>query len=477
MKIGAAYVRVSTVEQTELSPASQLKTIRDYAKNHGYIIPDEYIFQDDGISGKSADKRPAFRLMIATAKEAERPFDAIFVWKFSRFARNQEEAIMYKNLLRKKGVEVVSISEPSNDSPFASLIERIIEWMDEYYLINLAGEVKRGLKEKASRGEPTGRCAFGYRVENKMLVPTDDAAIVRMIFEQYAAGKGVYSIVTGLNDSGLKMRGKPFAKNGVQYILNNPTYIGKIRWEEDGHLKYNRAAYIPALDELPDGKHEPIISRELWDAVQERLKNSRQEIRYARKGHDVYMLKGLCRCSACGNTLVKVNQGPSRAPALQCCGYNRGMCRVSHYIPIHNADAAVIAALEMVIASGTFKFAPKQPAKSVQVQDWDKLISAEKTRLNRAKEAYLGGVLTLEEYAEIKAAAGDSITKLEASRDKDSGTAAVDVAAYSARVLQVLDVVLADGVSGEAKNRALRSIIDKIVFNKAGGTFDFYFLP
>lgn len=100
-----------------------------------------------------------------------------------------------------------------------------------------------------------------------------------------------------------------------------------------------------------------------------------------------------------------------------------------------------------------------------------------KTRLSRAKEAYLGSVLSLEEYAEIKAAAGGSIAKLEAARDKDNGTAAVDVAAYSARVLQVLDVVRADGVSGEAKNQALRSIIDKIIFKKAGNTFDFFFLP
>lgn len=51
------------------------------------------------------------------------------------------------------------------------------------------------------------------------------------------------------------------------------------------------------------------------------------------------------------------------------------------------------------------------------------------------------------------------------------------MAAYSARVLQVLDVIRADGVSGEAKNQALRSIIDKIIFNKAGGTFDFFFAP
>ena len=273
LKVGAAYIRVSTDRQEEYSPDSQLKIIREHAKRQGYIIPDEFIFQDDGISGKSADKRPAFRLMIATAKEADKPFDAIFVWKFSRFARNQEEAIMYKNLLRKQGVEVVSISEPSNDSPFASLIERIIEWMDEYYLINLAEEVRRGMREKSSRGEPTGRCAFGYRVENKVLVPTEDAATVRMIFEQYAAGKGVFQICTDLNDAGLKVRGKPFGKNTIQYILKNPTYMGKIRWSEE-HTRYHRADYTPVLDELPDGKWTrteswmgiPAVDGSGWDA-------------------------------------------------------------------------------------------------------------------------------------------------------------------------------------------------------------------
>ena len=138
LKIGAAYIRVSTDKQEEYSPASQLKLIRDYAQRAGYIIPDEFIYQDDGISGKTAQKRPAFRLMIAAAKENPAPFSAVFLWKFSRFARNQEEAILYKNLLKKRKIDVVSISEPSNDSPFSSLIERIIEWMDEYYLINLA---------------------------------------------------------------------------------------------------------------------------------------------------------------------------------------------------------------------------------------------------------------------------------------------------------------------------------------------------
>ncbi len=91
--------------------------------------------------------------MIAAAKSDSHPFDVILVWKFSRFARNQEESIVYKSLLRKKcHVDVVSISEPVIEGPFGSLIERIIEWMDEYYSVRLSGEVTRGMTEKALRG-------------------------------------------------------------------------------------------------------------------------------------------------------------------------------------------------------------------------------------------------------------------------------------------------------------------------------------
>ena len=164
MKIAAAYLRVSTEEQDEYSLDSQLKMIREYANKNDYIVPDEYVFVDDGISGRTAKKRNAFQSMIAQAKEKDRQFEAILLWKFSRFARNQEESIVYKAMLRKLGVSVISISEPLPDGPFASLIERIIEWMDEFYSIRLAGEVKRGMQEKASRGEPVTIAPFGYRM-------------------------------------------------------------------------------------------------------------------------------------------------------------------------------------------------------------------------------------------------------------------------------------------------------------------------
>ena len=96
MKIAAAYIRVSTEGQDEYSPDSQIKLCKDYAEKNGYLLPEQYIFYDDGISAKTAKKRIQFNRMIALAKDKSRPFSAILVWKYSRFARNQEESIVYK---------------------------------------------------------------------------------------------------------------------------------------------------------------------------------------------------------------------------------------------------------------------------------------------------------------------------------------------------------------------------------------------
>ena len=182
MKTAAAYLRVSTEEQDEYSLDSQLKLIRAYAAAHDMIVPDEFVFKDE-TSGRSAKKRKDFQRMIALAKEKDRPFEAILVWKFSRFARNQEESIVYKSMLARSGVEVVSISEPLAEGPFGSLIERILEWMDEFYSIRLSGEVRRGMAEKVSRGEVVTPPSFGYELdkEAKRYVPGAQADTVRKI--------------------------------------------------------------------------------------------------------------------------------------------------------------------------------------------------------------------------------------------------------------------------------------------------------
>lgn len=480
LKIGAAYVRVSTDGQVEYSPDSQLKLIRDYAKREGYIIPDEYVYQDDGISGKNAAKRPAFQLMIATAKQSPPAFDAIFVWKYSRFARNQEESLVYKNLLKKNGVAVKSISEPSNDdNPFASLIERILEWMDEYYLINLSAEVKRGMKEKSTRGEVMGKAPFGYRAENKVLVPDDNAPIVKYIYELYNSGISLREISARLEQQGVKtVKGKALNLYGVKYILRNPAYIGKTRWADepnDGH-KYLKSNYDPDVDSMPDGKHEAIISRELWDSVQKRFDGNPPEIKYVRKDNPIiFPLKGLVRCSACGATLTRTSR--RNVPALQCYRYSRGQCNVSHSLNMERMEKIVIEALHEATDKDRFTFSPSTPPATPRLsQNWDKLISAEESRLKRAREAFLDGTFTKEEYTEAREYSELTITALKQQRDKENQTVEnIAPKKYKERVLSAIEVFESPDYSSEAKSKALQSIIERIVYNKPHGTVDIFF--
>ena len=111
----AIYARVSSDRQdVDLSISAQLKALREYAIKNGHTVIKEYV--DEAESGRTA-ARPAFREMIGTAKLKHPPFDMILVWKLSRFARNREDSIIYKSLLRKQGIQVVSINEPIEDTP------------------------------------------------------------------------------------------------------------------------------------------------------------------------------------------------------------------------------------------------------------------------------------------------------------------------------------------------------------------------
>ncbi|HEY4711601.1 MAG TPA: recombinase family protein, partial [Dehalococcoidia bacterium] len=151
----ALYARVSSdAQDVSLSIGAQLKALREYAKQHGYTVVREFV--DEAESGRTS-ARPAFREMIALAKTKEPPFEMILVWKLNRFSRNRVDSITFKELLRKRGISVVSINEPLENNPSGRLLEGIIEGMDEFYSANLGQDIKRGLREAASRGFFVGR--------------------------------------------------------------------------------------------------------------------------------------------------------------------------------------------------------------------------------------------------------------------------------------------------------------------------------
>lgn len=474
MKTAAAYVRVSTERQDEYSLDSQLKLIQEYAKQRDIIVPKEYVFVEDGISGRRADKRPAFQNMIGHAKAGE--FDMILVWKYSRFARNQEESIVYKSMLSRAGVEVVSISETLDDSPFSSLIERIIEWMDEFYSIRLSGEVKRGMDEKLRRHEVVSAPSFGYSMKDKNYVPNEQADIVRKVYRDYLEGKGYTEICRDLNAMGIRSRrGNAIDNRYVKYMLQNPVYIGKIRWSQGGKLDY---VYSPDNEKgiLVDGNFEPIIDLDTWEKVQNKLERQRRARPYTRHDQPVeWMLKGLVRCSECGSTLVYTALS---CPSMQCHKYARGQCKTSHSLAIKKANAAVIDALQEAVELGHFTAAPDIVRESAPGKDYDKLIAAEQLKLKRVLAAYEAGIDNLEEYAAKKKKLTAVIDELKAEQAKVAAAAvpALSLEEMKSKTADVLELIQREDVTEAAKNQALRTILSHIVYEKAAHRLALYFL-
>lgn len=476
LKTAAAYIRVSTDNQTELSPDSQIKVVQQYAKQHGYIIPKEFIFRDDGISGRSADKRPQFNLMIATAKQKPSPFSAVLLWKFSRFARNQEESIFYKSMLRKNGVEVISISEPMVDGPFGTLIERIIEWSDEYYSIRLSGEVKRGMTEKVERGGAVSIPSFGYNIENKKYVINPDTApFVKKIFADYLNGVTMLKIAQNLNALKIKTtRGNLWENRTVEYILRNPVYIGKIRWNPKRRTQRN---YDDPDIMIVDGQHEPIIDDKTFYRVQELLDINRKKHlphTHSKTVNEEYMLHGLVKCSNCGASLSMAVKGTS----LQCVNYIHGKCNKSHSISIKKLNEMVITSLDNMLRTGVFPLSVRNVNKTNSEEteiDINNLIAKEEQKLRRIKEAFEDGIYTLEEYKESKQAIDSQIEMLKKKFIKPQNSEKQLRKKLIEKYKNVPIQLRNNKLSEAEKNDLLRSFVDKIVFNRENTSIQIYF--
>ncbi len=491
LKIGAAYIRVSTDGQMDLSPESQLESILKYAKANNIIVPKEYIFMESqGRSGKKADNRPQFQNMIATAKTTPKPFDCILVWKFSRFARNQDESTFYKGMLRKKlNIDVISISEPVLEGMYGRLIEMIIEWQDEFYSYNLAQDVTRGMKTKAKNGGVQCRPPLGYRIPYHNATPEivpEEAEIVRMIFDRYVNHKmGIFAITKYLNSLGLKTsHGKPFEKRSVEYILQNPIYDGTVRWNrtcnETNEIK------DPSEWIISEGSHPPIISKELFEKAMARYTSE-----YKRKNAkpvDVtkHWLSGMVKCSDCGRTLsscVRHTKTLGDVFTFQCYGYLKGKCQHNLYVQEKEIVPAVLAALDEDINSGTVEYEIKNSVKIEDTHELDtlkNLIQKLDMKEKRAKDAYIDGIDTLEEYKQNKRLIQSERESLEASlaqllETKPEDNESPDDAHMLSSIRSVKDILISEKFTPQQKNIALRSIVDKIVFDKEKNHIDVYY--
>jgi site-specific DNA recombinase len=267
---------------------------------------------------------------------AKGKFKYLIIHKLDRFSRDKFDAVTFKRKLKINGVTILSVTENLDNSPESVMLESCLEGMAQYYSLNLAREVMKGMKESAYKCTHLGgKPPLGYDVDpvtKKYVINNTEAAIVRYIFENYANGTGYNRLLEYLNGMGFKSKcGHSFGKNSLYSIVSNEKYMGRFvfnkKLEKDVSGKRNpqwkpREEWI-----IIDGGIPAIVSEETFNTVQAKLENNNKKRGGRFRAKEIYLLSGLITCGECGASM----SGNTRK-----CGRNKS--RYSSYKCSHRTD-------------------------------------------------------------------------------------------------------------------------------------------
>lgn len=462
MKKSVAYLRMSTDKQ-EYSIDSQLRLIKAYAERNGYWLMDTYI--DEGISGRQAEKRPAFMQMIDDSSKGT--FEYVLIYDSSRFARNLEQSIVYKSILKRNGVDLISITEPIVDEDTSLITDALLGAMNEMYSRKLSKVVKRGMEQKALGNEYFSCAPYGYKKPHKkpLEIIESEAQIVRLVYQKFMEDTSPFKIAQELNALNIKTkRGKCIDKRWVQKILTNVTYKGYMLWKIDDRTYYKKA------------NHPAIIDEDYFDKVQQKYSTNIKRIKHKGRPleHHKHWLTGVLRCPICDTVYVYAKSYSNRADRFRCGGYVGGRCNISKSYRIPDLEALIINELYS-IANDEGRFYNLHFTRITTTANTNlinKEISQLKKTLKRAKDAYLSEIDTLEEYKENKEKLQGQIEELEKKLSQSNKLPTHKELANN--INSVLEVLESDKEM-LSKIKAVKSLIEKITLDGLTGEMLIYF--
>jgi len=300
------YTRVSTEGQLDgFSMDAQEKENRKYAAKNGMTVVK--VFREEGKSGQYAEKRPAFLAMMEFCKSGKA--DVLIVHKVDRFSRMKiVETYQALEELENAKIRFVAVADRI-DTMTPTTDENVLKEASKAngFIQNLKGEVRKGQIAGAECNMHMGGIPpYGYKVdpETKLLeLDKIRAATVKKIFQFYADGESANDICNWLTKQGNKtVNHNLFTPSTLYNMLRNEKYRGCFTWDKatpkdsDGHRNGHtqKEEYI-----RNEGGCPAIVSKELWEKVQERLaENSSQASRAKPKRY--YPLNGMIYCAKCG---------------------------------------------------------------------------------------------------------------------------------------------------------------------------------
>ncbi len=383
----AIYSRVSTDEQAEkgLSLSAQRRTCEQFAASRGWQVV--RVYEDPGFTGKN-DKRPGFQNMLAGAANGE--FKILLVHKLDRFSRSIENTLKNFKVLNSCDVTLVSATEAFDYStPQGRMFFHMMAVFAQWYLENLSAETSKGKYERVRQGLHNGRLPFGYRSggpKKPGVVVPEEAEAVRKAFELCASGNFTdRQIAAYLHEHGFRTRkGRRWSKDTVREMLQNDFYYGVVTYK----------------DEVWPGKHEPIISKELFDrCAAVRRQRGRRPKSYNSKPKRFYLLQRIIRCDRCERHLRM--QTSKKYHYYKESSLERGLIceHAGKSIRMDRADQQVLDILKSLRLPLNWQEIIENTASEMSIgHQVEKERQKIRRQLRRLGEIYQDGIITQKEY-------------------------------------------------------------------------------
>lgn len=385
MKKAVGYLRRSTDKQ-EQSLEDQKREIISFAQREGFEITGWYA--DDAISGVFSENRNQFQELIQNAQLKKRTFDYIIAYDVSRFSRGDNiEVGHYLYLLREVGVEVLYVKENLKGDDVDEILRPVFQFNANLFLKGLSRDTIRGQVTGARAGNFLGGpTPYGYKKvlsqDGKPTLTLDHdtgkVKTIERIFKLYVEKECGYRHISDIlnNESIPAPRSGTWATSCIRAILMNPVYYGAYVWNRrtlskfysvrNGQAEKKPRTLQDRVQENPESEwfvkenaYPVIVSKELWQLVQEK-RSGRNQHRREHRGRAMvshYLLSGLITCSKCGHPYcgtTRTNQKGIKTRSYVCGGYwsrGRAVCQNFSFVSCRIEDH-VINGIEKRLAQG-----------------------------------------------------------------------------------------------------------------------------
>jgi len=417
----AIYTRVSTDKQQDgASLDVQLDACRNYCESNGLVVVAEF---RDVLSGLKTD-RPQYRQAVDMAKA--KTVDKLVVWRLDRLGRDSGEYITQLRDLRKLGISVTSVTQPGE----SVLMQELMGVLAAEESRQLSVRITASKRRRASEGKWSGGSApMGYSIERHpdggcILVPNDDAPLIRELYKRYATGK---HNLRNLRDY-MNEQGHVLPKQSLLNILKNPVYMGVVR---QGYFSRSNLMAGPKEVREVKGLHRALIDEATFDKVQ--VKRKANKSRANGGTAPKYLFSGLTFCAGCGGRYTASWTGRDRSKnhIYYFCNRSRdtGDCK-AHSIKESLIRDAVLPPLEallerlqkkgirrMVRDELMLRQASADASADVERAKLELRLTKAGDRLTRLEDLYLDGGLSRARYVErrdtLETEAQDIKTRLE----------------------------------------------------------------